>query len=248
MTVIRAIKKHAPGSRSRERQALAEAIVARDEAACALERGRAAVARAERLVDDAQTKLTDAVAAVADAREHQARLVAEAVSAGSHATPASALRAARAAETDAADDVDATKNALAQLQASLAALEEESHRAELDVECKINSVLAAAGFPLVKRLIKRRAEILELFAILIWMRNRSRERQGVTSTFRENPALVSPLFSGVAREINTALERGISFDDTEAALRNPILEHWEDAVAATRTDPDHELPEMRGSE
>jgi hypothetical protein len=232
------INKQTPEPRSRERQALAVAIEAAAMAARATEGGLAAVARASELVDDAQSKHAAASATVSAAKERHTAATAEAIGRGAP-VPASAVRAARAAQADAEDDLDAAKAALKQLQTALAGLEEEAHRADIAVEAAVNSVLAGeAAVLLVERLEHLKRELPELQAKLYFLKSRGFERQGIYSV--EVPALHAPL-AEIESRITSAIELGLSFHVT-AAEQHPAVEPWRAACAALRDDPDVPLP------
>jgi|SRR5579862_4729678 len=225
---------------SPERQALATEIEAAARAECAAENGRAAVARALELVNETSNKLVEANAAVISAKEDHTAAIAVAIGKGTP-VPSSTLKIARTAQAEAQDNLDAAAAALERLQTACTDLEAETSHAKMRVEAAINAVLAAAGFPLVRDLLTRRAEVLQLLSILCFIRNRGRERQGTSSSFRVVPMLSEPL-AAVESEINAVLEVGVPFNNFEAALAHPVLNAWQEACAALRADASAPLP------
>ncbi len=242
---VHAIKKPKPGPRSPERQVLATVITEKRAVDAKLEAARGAVARAGQLVSDSEAKLAAAGAAVTRAKEHHTTAVAKSIGQGVAAPTSALVRAARAAQSDLADEHDAALAALERLRIEFADVEALAKQVHVRVEAAANGVLAAAGFPLVERLLKLREEIHALFSALVFIRNRGRERFGSSATFRVVPELSAPL-AQVEEEIAAAIEAGISFDVDAAS--DEILEQWHQATNALRADPDHELPVMRGSE
>jgi hypothetical protein len=183
-----------------------------------------------------------AVAAVAAAREADAAAMAKSVKMQDGIVAPGATRKARAHAESADDAFEITRSALARLESDLVGLEDNARRSEIDVEGAINGVLAAAGFPVVERFVNLRKEIIELFSILTWLKNRGRQRMGMGSNYREIPALAAPL-AELAGEIDAALRSGISFGDADGgALLHPAIEAYQEAAGALRSDPDAPLP------
>jgi hypothetical protein len=245
MTVTPLHKKVATAStRSPERESLGLAISNKRAVDDRLEAQRGAVERAERLVSDAESKMAASAVAVADAREQQARAVAEAVAAGQRQPPPGAVRTARAAETEAQDDLDAAKAALEQLGgAALAELEAEAASADVQVEVAINGLLAAErGSQVARELVARRQEISELLGTASFIHDRggSRGRSGI---FTPDRALSAPLES-IAPMLDRVLEVGVTLEGLETARAHPIVEELKQFCEAARTDPDAELPPL----
>ena len=238
---VHVMKSATTAQRSPARQALAMALADKSKADARLEAQHGAVARAERLVADAESELAAAVEAIGRAREQQGLAVAKAVAAGSR-PPASALRAARAAELEATDACEAANNALAHIREQSEAMAEEAERAGKTVEISINAVLALEAREHVASVIRCREKLIELLSVSAFLQSRGRERQGQTSSFRIVPELSRPL-AGIEVELATALENGVPLSNNiELALGHPILERWRDVVAALRGDPDTPLP------
>jgi multidrug efflux pump subunit AcrA (membrane-fusion protein) len=154
--------------------------------------------------------------------------------------PASPLRAARAAQADAEDDLGAARAALEQLRTALADLEAESGHADIALDVAVNSVLAAeAAVALVEKLERLKQELPALQAQLHFLRNRSSLNHGAYR--QEVPELAAP-FAEIAPRIRNAVELGLPFH-VAAAEQHPAVEPWRAACAAMRRgDPDAPLP------
>jgi hypothetical protein len=126
--------------RTVERQKLADAIVRRDAANLSLEAGRRAVARANDATTKAEATTQSVAVSVAAAAEQDACETAEAYASGT-TPPSRTTKRARAALSDAQDEAEAARGALAKLKANLADLED----AALDAR---NRVVAAADIVL----------------------------------------------------------------------------------------------------
>jgi hypothetical protein len=123
---------------------LAEAIRERDVAERAAAIARFAVEGAVALVEKAEGLPSAAKGELASAREGQAARLRQAAGGGAPPTAAAALvREARAAETDAADDVEAARSALAACREAAAGAEDDAARAQRRVEAAVAPVLAA---------------------------------------------------------------------------------------------------------
>jgi len=149
-----------------DRALLRAAIEAEREARQVLVDRQNAMARARSLVTSAEGALSEAGEAVAASRTKHAASLAEGLARGSaERSTSSATRAARLAEVDAVDELEAAKDALDRLQADLPDLEENIARAASDVAAAANVVLAEyAAQALAKhrtaRAAMRRAQIL----------------------------------------------------------------------------------------
>jgi hypothetical protein len=230
----------AEAPRSEAREALASAINTAAEASSAAQRGREAVARAVELVAEAEAKVAAAGEAVVAAREQQSRRVAEAITAGQGAPPG-ALRAARAAETDAADDLAAAQAALEQLEGDASETEAAAARANFAVERKINDLLVAEALePLLERLKGLKVQISPLQAALHFIRMRAMHRRG-TSTFADAIRGLE-LPDEVAKKISDAVELGGLPFNALTSEQHPVATAWREACAALRCDPDVDLP------
>ncbi len=153
------------------REVLRQAIAEQANADAALEAHRAAIARAERLVEEAESKVDNAHAAIDIARTEDAAAAAQAIKAtGTRATAArqtSAVRSARFVEQDALDECDVARAALARLTAELPELELAASWAATGVVAATNALLA----PLAERLLQRagaaRRDFAQCEALLI---------------------------------------------------------------------------------
>lgn len=239
---VHAIKNDvATASKSPERQALAAAIEAVAEAERAEEAGREAVTRAVALVHANESKLGAANAAVVSAKERHTMAVAAAIGKGM-AVPAGTLKAARAAQADAEDDLTAATAALAQWQTKLADLEAETASARMAVEVVINALLAGAAPRLVAAIAARRTELLSLLSISYFISRRGSERHGTSGYFSVIPALAKPL-AAAAGEIEAAIQIGTGAWGPDVALAHPVVARWEEAIADLRADANAPLPE-----
>jgi hypothetical protein len=240
MTITPLHKKVATAStRSSERETLRAAIDDKAAADAALAAQRTAVERADRLVDDAQAKLVRANAAVVSAKENHTAAMAAAIGKGAPVPVSGELRAARSDVAAAEDDLEAVRLASAQLRAALGDHEAEAERAAMAVEVAINGMLAGAGLAAIDRLVALRDEIMDLFSVVCFVRERGGERRG--PSFYQVAELMEPL-AELQEKMATGLARGATFDDVTGALANPALERWTEAVAVLRFDADAEFP------
>ena len=132
------------------RAALASALHAKVKADEAVGRQRAGIDRARGGVRAAEAAAKEAEKAVTKARETHAEAIA-AAAANDAAPPASGVRAARQAQVDAEDEVEAAKAALAQLKADLPAWEKAAVDAEVEVQKAISEILEPCARQLVHR-------------------------------------------------------------------------------------------------
>jgi hypothetical protein len=112
------------GRKGDDRVALREAIKAAAQAEADAENHRAALYRARSLITRAEKRLERAGVGVAEAKAESGRLTAAAIVTGEDdnvAGGAGLMRAARAAELSALDEVDTARGALATLQSGLPA-------------------------------------------------------------------------------------------------------------------------------
>jgi chromosome segregation ATPase len=122
------------------RAALAEAIRERDDIARRLEAANEAVGRAADIVHAGPARLAAAKAAVAAAKDAEA----ERFVAGETSLMERPVREARAAEQDVADDIEAAREALARIKATIKELEQDGYYAQLRVKNAIGRVLLGA--------------------------------------------------------------------------------------------------------
>jgi hypothetical protein len=122
------------------RAALAEAILRRDDVARRLEAASEAAERASHIVHGGPARLAAAKAATAAAKDAEV----ERFVGGETALMERPLREARAAEQDVVDDIDAAREALARIKASITELEQEGFYAELHMKDAVGRVLLGA--------------------------------------------------------------------------------------------------------
>jgi hypothetical protein len=186
-----------------ERAALRQAVLAAAHAKAAVAAHCAAIERARELVAEAQTKLAAARAG------------------GGSPSSAGVIRAARTAERDCEDDIEAAKSALLLLETGLADLESDAAVAGKAVE----KVLAVTMEPVVCRLIE--------------------EARVQHAQFVMTQAALSALGSlwdswdPVSKQINRV---GV-FNDADARLSVASRQKWEAALNAMRENADAPLPD-----
>jgi hypothetical protein len=217
MTVT-ALKKEKVDERAALRAAVAEA----QEARAAVAKQCDAIESARGHVAEAAGDHAAAVAAVDTAQRDHAERVATAIAGGASPTATGLIRAARAHERDAQDDLAASKDALRSLEADLHDLESDLHVAGKTVD----KVLAATLEPLCRNLIaETRAQYARFLAT-----------QAALSA-------VSSLFdpwSPVAKEAGLA---GL-FSDTLASQSSAVRKQWQAALAAMHFDASIDLPSI----
>ncbi len=123
------------------RAELKRAIAARAAAQDRLDRRHEAVGRARTLARDAQTAAETAHAAVEEAREQDALVLASSISTGDSESSPHALRRAREREVEARDGAEAAQNALAALRAGTDDMTAEAERATKAVDTAVTAVL-----------------------------------------------------------------------------------------------------------
>jgi hypothetical protein len=127
--------------RSPEREELASAIVAAEEARRGAENARSAVSLAKQIVADASQKHAGAGDALIAAKEAHSTRIATAASSSEALSPDSTLRNARVAEVDAADELHAARDALTSLEAALEDPEADDRRAQKRVAKAVEGVI-----------------------------------------------------------------------------------------------------------
>lgn len=123
------------------REALAAAQQEAREAHRAVERQRLAIDKTRAAQREAEKAVSAAEEGIGAAREAHARALADAAAADT-APPLSSMRAARQAVTDAQDQAEALKAALAELKARLPDWERTARDADVEVERCISAILA----------------------------------------------------------------------------------------------------------
>jgi hypothetical protein len=133
----------APLQRTPERAALALAIATRARAGRDLEQARCAVDRGRDALAAAEARLQDATAATAAAAQRRAAELQRAADLGT-AAPASTTSRVRAAEAEAEEEVEASRTALAGLRGHLAEAEDALHAANALVIGRADAVIRSA--------------------------------------------------------------------------------------------------------
>jgi hypothetical protein len=157
-------------ARTAARQSLADAIQ-EGAAEAALEASKAAVGRGMRMCDQAEERLAEAVEAVAAAKAAQAtRMASAAATAGALLATDRGLRDARARQTDAEDELDASRAALSSVEAASAEADRALEAAKLAVSNAAKRVIKTAIPSTIAKALELRAEldakVLELTAAL----------------------------------------------------------------------------------
>lgn len=206
------------------RVALADAIDASRKTDAAIESRRGAIVRATELVEKAERGLEAASAMVADARGRHAQAVAEAAAGGTPPSSPSTMRAARVAEVDAQDEVDAAKSALAQLEGGLPNLQEHAVRAESKVRAAVNAVVASAAKPFLEETRELQAELVAKRAILQFLRHY--EANDETSDDPTLAVILADERKAPLAELHDLIDKFLA--------QNPLTATNEEAVAAWR--------------
>ena len=214
--------------RSPERAELSAAIEHVAAANNSVEAVRAAVARANEMVVAASERLDNARAEVANAKEAQtARLVASA-SSGETLAPDTTLRAARLREIEAADDLDAARDALALVEARLDDPETDHRRAKERVERAVEAVFVGEVDRLIeeareaqRRVAEKRA-VLQAIAANVDAFRQLEARKKIQSFFADTAFTLTHFY--------------------DAWKSSPAAKPWIDARDALSRDADAELP------
>jgi hypothetical protein len=153
----------------------------------------AAIARAEELAKAAREKLATAESAVTSAKQRHADAIADSVVSGAPAS--SGVRAARAAVTDAADEVEAAEAAILTLRERQGDFLEDIKRAEYALIGARNTVIAAIAGELLEQARDAKARYFagcEILKILIG-NDRLPELANVVESLRLTGAARAPL-------------------------------------------------------
>jgi hypothetical protein len=232
------------------REALREAHAARSRAIDANGTHKEAIERAKEIVASAERKLHRAEDKIEKARAQEGQIVAQAAWAnGDVAGGGSILRAARQAESEAADELDAARRALAQLQAAdYSVTVQEAHVA---VEAATRALLAEQARAAIARLREIDAERAPLFALVSFVtRIGTNEdysalarapRLAANESVREGrmQAVLDAPLAEVRAEICKHFQALEQEHYTGKHARNGL---WAAARDALRADPDVELP------
>jgi hypothetical protein len=214
--------------RSQARAELADAMEHVAAADNAVEAVRAAVKRANEMAVAASSRLDEARTEVAEAKEAQtARLVASA-STGEPLKPDTTLRAARMREIEAADELDAARDALALVEARLDDPETDHRRAKERVERAVEVVFVGDVDRLIEEAREAQAKVAEKRAVLQCIAANA-------DAFRQLAARnkIQSFF------LDTSFALQHNYD---AWKSHPATKPWIDARDALSRDADAELP------
>ena len=148
-------------------------------------------------------------------------------------------RAARQAELEAADECDAAKSALSQLQSKQLNLEAANQSAELGIEVEINRLLAGAAPAMIERLEALKGEMLALQSVLWFVRGRRAVAEG--THHRVVDELAAPL-AEIEPKITHAIEVDVPFYVAQAE-RHAALGVWRKVVEELKQNADTPLPD-----
>jgi chromosome segregation ATPase len=209
--------------KSDERAALRSAVADLAKAKAAVIEHRAAIERAEEMVAMSKARHAAATAAVATAREQDAKALAAAISTGGSSS-ARAARQARAAETEAGDDVEMARNALAQLTTDLAEVETDMQVASKAVDRVLAETLRPVALRLLEEVRGHRARFLMAQAALCTL------------------GRLWNSWDDLVKEIG----RTAGSSDADAQMSIASEREWEAALKAMRENADAALPDLAG--
>jgi hypothetical protein len=218
------------------REPLREALAAKAKAQGALASHRAAITRAEDLLEQSQQRLTAAESAVATAKADYAASIARSVVDGAPTTTGS-VRKARAGEVEARDEIEARECAVETLRGHLAGFEEEIRRCEIGVIAARNAVLAQIAQPLLERLALARGDwfgIQQTLRVLV-ADERYPELVNSTEYIKRTEAARAPL-AAPKQALDHLLTETVHLD-------GPAVQAWQAFRAALLANPDALQPE-----
>lgn len=230
--VIEAAVAAAKPVRSHERQALFDAIRARDAQLQAVKEAEQAAARVDALVRDAQAKLMQASTTAKAMREQHSERIALAAKTNTALPSGSASRAAIQHELEASDDLESTKKAAAISMAALEAVQKTLLEAEAKVAATADQVIRAeAHEPLRRAILAKRAELSQLLAGAKFL-----EREGEFWTYADGTLNLFPTKPAKHAMLSAC---AVDFQDLS---KLPTYLRWAAARQALRSDPDAPLP------
>ncbi len=165
-----------PGAGNPERAVLRNAIEARNKAAADVVASSSAAERAREMVSESVHGFQTAKTNVESAKLEAASRLAQAAAGGMVTNAAATMRAARQAETDAADQLDAARAALEVVEAALADAERELQRAEIKVTDAVKAVIASVVPALVVEAARVKAAWAATRAVLKLVQDQIPER------------------------------------------------------------------------
>jgi hypothetical protein len=218
MATVTAIRK----DEGNERGALRHAVSAAAKARAAVAAHHAAIERAQEHVAEAVGNVAAASAAVNTARQDHAKQIASVITGGGSPTATGLIRAARAHERDAEDELAALKEALGSLQADLADLETDVSVAGRAVDAALAEMLK----PVATRLLEEaRAHHLRFLT--------TREALNVVGRS------FNPWDGG---ELTKQIDRVGTFSEADVRVSIATRQQWLDAIEALKMDAGAPLP------
>jgi chromosome segregation ATPase len=226
-----------------DRGAIRAAISRVKDAQDALAGHKAAIKRANELLARAEKKVEKAKLGIEQAKGEAARLLAHAISRGDDdADSNGVIRAARAAETTAFDEIESLRAAVEQLKTQAVEYEAKIVEAEVGIAIAIRELIAPRVREALARLRALDAESTPHMALLHFaiegdgQRVPSSSSLGTTVELRLQGRLDAPL-----AEVRKEIER---FFGGRIDANNwwPVVETWQNAARELRTDPDAILP------
>jgi len=219
--------------RSSARELLAKAIADRDHKRKALQQAEKGIENARQFVWDAEAELEQATAAVKAAQKQQRASIQEAAIDGRRSGPDQRLRQARMEETEAADNIEATREALANLQAKVGPLKEELRLADDKVSKAAKAVMAEEVGEWPQKFMELHQHYVSQLAVLDWL---------VKNDIVAKDGDRGPTPSGtVVYNLQYApqvLMREVQSDSHPSRIK------WQQAFKALCLDPDTDLPEF----
>lgn len=212
------------------RQRLADALKEAEAGHQAVARCRAGIERARAAKRAGETAVKASEEAVKTAQKDHAAAIAKAA-ADDAPPPASAVRAARQAAIDAADELGAAEGAVAELKTSLPGLIADARTADIGVEAAISAILA----PEAKALLVRARSVQKLLMPL---------KRALAQLFERLPV---PMDEALAFQRSRRPLEGIQaevrkFFETIDADGGDRANPWSAARELLRADPHAELP------
>jgi DNA repair exonuclease SbcCD ATPase subunit len=207
------------------RQALAAAAEKAAEAREALQHHRSAIERIHASVRHGEHRIKATQKALADAQEAHASALA-AAAADDTPPPTSGVHAARQAITDAKDDVEAEKTALARLRAALPDWERAAREADIEHETAVTAVLE----PHMRRLLGQAWELRNKLAPI---------RRTLFALFNDRPETAKNDlgFAKGQQQLDVIREEVSKFFGSFGDIDEVTAEPWRQARELLRADP-----------
>jgi hypothetical protein len=233
-----------PSKRGRDdgRDALRAAIARRAEAAAAVQDHKAALVRARGIIATCEKAVERAGRGIGEARSIHADLLAKTIVSGDDDLDggAAVVKASRAVEVQALDELAAAKLALRRLQAQQTEVENRLALAGGNITVAINEMLAPLAREALEQLKKLDRQVAPRLGLLKWVLEIGTERgprlrDDTVSELRMEEAIREPL-EDVRRAAVEHFQRRIT-GDVESAIHA-----WAQARDDLRGNPDASLP------